>query len=206
MKKVTFLITYIAALVIGVLFLVFAGEADAPIVNGTIHGMMIAVGIILIIPGFVALIKSMKPRRDPNGVIKTIPWYITACSIASLAWGIMLLCIPSLSDYLSITLGITLIIAALGQVIFIVLASRPYGASLAWYIVPLCVLCTGIIDITLINDYANRGDSNTTACILSGILLLLWAANGLLSLNYRKRSAQQVEGDVRTINPKGNKA
>lgn len=202
MKKIAFLLTYIAALVIGVLFLIFSPQATATEASGCIRGLMTAVGIILIIPGFVSLIKSMVPQRDANGVIKTLPWYITACSIASLAWGIMILCIPSMDNYLSITLGITLIVAALGQVIFIVQASRPYGASLAWYVIPLCVLGVGIVDMCLVNDYQSASIGNGTAAIITGIALLFWAANGLLSLNYKRRSQREVIDTTKTDNPK----
>ncbi len=202
MKKIVFYLCYLAALVIGILFLVFSGASRAAEAPDSIKGLMIATGIILIIPGFVVLLKSLMPKRDAAGNVVTRPWYTTAISIACLAWGIMLLCIPSMYNTLSTTLGITLILAGFGQMVFIVNSSRPYGLSLAWYIVPICMICVGVIDMTLINDYSNVGDSNCTTAIISGIMLILFAANGFVSVGRRKAAMKSVDASTREINPR----
>lgn len=200
MKKATYFVSYVAALVIGVLLLVFSHQNLVSEIPSTLRGVVVAGGIMFTVAGAIMLMYSMRPKYDAEGVPANRPWYQTAMSIATIFWGILLITLSGTFTYtLAVTLGVSLVLAGLAQIIWIVDNSRPYGAAGWWYVIPACVIGAGIIDVTLVNDYANLGQSNATASIVSGILLLALGVNGFISLNRRDRIEKDVEKSVNEI-------
>lgn len=188
MKKATYFIVYTATLVIGVLLLIFSQEPMTRTDPVSLRTVVIASGIVYIAIGIISFLFSLRKKETPEGVIKTRPWYLTAMSIAAIFWGILIIVMSRpMTTTLAVTLGISLIIASFAQVIWIAGTTHTSGVSGWWYIIPFCVLVAGIIDITLVNDYANTGKSSSVACILSGILLLCYSLNGFISLKNLKR-------------------
>lgn len=188
MKKATYFIVYTATLVIGVLLLIFSQEPMTRTDPVSLRTVVIASGIVYIAIGIISFLFSLRKKETPEGVIKTRPWYLTAMSIAAIFWGILIIVMSRpMTTTLAVTLGISLIIASFAQVIWIAGTTHTSGVSGWWYIIPSCVLGAGIIDITLVNDYANAGKSSSVACILSGILLLCYSLNGFISLKNLKR-------------------
>lgn len=188
MKKATYFIVYTATLVIGVLLLIFSQEPMTRTDPVSLRTVVIASGIVYIAIGIISFLFSLRKKETPEGVIKTRPWYLTAMSIAAIFWGILIIVMSRpMTTTLAVTLGISLIIASFAQVIWIAGTTHTSGVSGWWYIIPFCVLGAGIIDITLVNDYANAGKSSSVACILSGILLLCYSLNGFISLKNLKR-------------------
>lgn len=188
MKKATYFIVYTATLVIGVLLLIFSQEPMTRTDPVSLHTVVIASGIVYIAIGIISFLFSLRKKETPEGIIKTRPWYLTAMSIAAIFWGILIVVMSRpMTTTLAITLGISLIIASFAQVIWIAGTTHTSGVSGWWYIIPFCALGAGIIDITLVNDYANTGKSSSVACILSGILLLCYSLNGFISLKNLKR-------------------
>lgn len=188
MKKATYFIVYTATLVIGVLLLIFSQEPMTRTDPVSLRTVVIASGIVYIAIGIISFLFSLRKKETPEGVIKTRPWYLTAMSIAAIFWGSLIIVMSRpMTTTLAVTLGISLIIASFAQVIWIAGTTHTSGVSGWWYIIPFCVLGAGIIDITLVNDYANTGKSSSVACILSGILLLCYSLNGFISLKNLKR-------------------
>lgn len=188
MKKATYFIVYTATLVIGVLLLIFSQEPMTRTDPVSLRTVVIASGIVYIAIGIISFLFSLRKKETPEGIIKTRPWYLTAMSIAAIFWGILIVVMSRpMTTTLAITLGISLIIASFAQVIWIAGTTHTSGVSGWWYIIPFCALGAGIIDITLVNDYANTGKSSSVACILSGILLLCYSLNGFISLKNLKR-------------------
>lgn len=188
MKKATYFIVYTATLVIGVLLLIFSQEPMTRTDPVSLRTVVIASGIVYIAIGIISFLFSLRKKETPEGVIKTRPWYLTAMSIAAIFWGILIIVMSRpMMTTLAVTLGISLVIASFAQVIWIAGTTHTSGVSGWWYIIPFCVLGAGIIDITLVNDYANAGKSSSVACILSGILLLCYSLNGFISLKNLKR-------------------
>lgn len=188
MKKATYFIVYTATLVIGVLLLIFSQEPMTRTDPVSLRTVVIASGIVYIAIGIISFLFSLRKKETPEGIIKTRPWYLTAMSIAAIFWGILIFVMSRpMTTTLAITLGISLIIASFAQVIWIAGTTHTSGVSGWWYIIPFCALGAGIIDITLVNDYANTGKSSSVACILSGILLLCYSLNGFISLKNLKR-------------------
>lgn len=199
MRKIIYAITYLAALAIGIGMLVFnhqAMETSQPMLRWVI----IAAGIVFIIPGLFLLIASLRPRRDANGVIISRPWFSTGMGIISLIWGILMLCMPTgFLGNLNITLGGSLIIASLAQIVWIVKGRRVNGAPIWLYIIPLLTLASGIWVILLKTDFQNPGQEHTLGSIIAGASFILWAINGFMSLPRRKKTASDIEKEARRL-------
>lgn len=200
MKKATYLMVYLASLVLGLLLLIFSREPLTVEYSESLRGVVLAGGVVFALAGGICLLVSMRPKKDADGIPVNRPWYQTAMAISSIFWGVLLLCMSATFSYmLAVTSGISLILAGLAGVMWIVDAAQPYGASGWWYIVPIAVFGAGIVDITLVNDYTNFAQSSSTAAIVSGILLLCFSVNGLFSLNRRKRVEKEVIDSVNEI-------
>lgn len=200
MKKTTYFIVSLAAVVLGLLLLICNQAPLGEAFPGGIRGIVIAAGVLFIFGGVVNFIYSMRPRYNAEGVMQTRPWYLTAMSIAAMFWGILLVCLSATFTYtLAVTAGVSLILAGLAQWIYIYSQREPNGAAGWWYVIPFCTIGAGIVDVTLINDYNNLAQSSSTAAILSGILLLCLGVNGFISLNSRKRIAKEVVDSVNEI-------
>jgi hypothetical protein len=201
MKKATYFIVYAATLAIGVLLLIFSQEPLTRPEPLTLRSIVIAAGIVYIAIGVINFLFSLRKKETPYGTVKTRPWYLTAMSIAAVFWGILMLAMSTpMTTTLAVTLGVSLIIAAFAQAMWIAGATHTSGVSGWWYVVPVCVLGAGIIDITLVNDYARLGQSSSTACVLSGILLLCYSVNGFISLrNLIHRREKAIEKALREV-------
>jgi uncharacterized membrane protein HdeD (DUF308 family) len=192
MKKATYSIVYAATLIIGVLLLVFSREPLTTPDPTSLRSIVVASGIVFIVIGIINFIFSLRKKATKYGVVKTRPWYVTAMAIAALFWGVLMIVMSrAFTTTLAVTLGVSLILAAIAQIIWIASTSRTSGVSGWWFVVPFAVLCAGIVDITLVNDFDNIDRSSATACVVSGILLLCYAVNGFVSLkNIRKAHAK----------------
>lgn len=190
MKKVLYACSYIAALVIGVLMLIFNYQAlnsDQPV----LRALVIASGVLFIVPAVILLLASLSPKRDDKGEIIKRPWFTTVIAVLALIWGILMICMPSgLLGNLNITLGISLILVGIAQVIWIIKSKE----STFWrFIIPILSVCVGIITLTLLNNYPDAGNSAQWAAIVSGLTLVLWGINGFASLRSKRILAVEHE-------------
>lgn len=199
MRKIIYALAYLIALVAGICLLVFnhqAVEESQPVLKY----VMMGVGIVFIIPGLFFLIASLRPHRDANGVIVSRPWFSTGTAIISLVWGVLLLCMPSgLLGNLNISLGVSLIIVSLAQIVWIVKGRRVNGAPAWLYIIPLATIAAGVWVMLLETDYQDPGKEHTIGSIISGAAFILWGINGFLSLPRRKKTAADIEKEARRL-------
>ena len=198
MKKAIYFIAYLAAAILGILLLIFNRDALSlpETVPATLRGIVLVSGIVLVFPGLLLLLSSFRQRKDENGAPVVRPWYSTLTALVCLIWGITCICAPGfLTEYLAVTIGITLIIAGFGQIVLIVNAARPYSAAPWWYAVPFCVACVGVISILLIYDTDSLDRSASTAAVVAGISLVVYCVNGIVSLGRRKRIAAETKSD-----------
>lgn len=182
MRKFIFCLTSLAVIAIGVILLVFNHDAYAmqePVLRGTV----IAGGIIFCVPGFVQLLGALKPKRDYNGNIVKHPWYKTAMALGSLLWGILMICMPSgFVGNFNITLGVSLVLAGLAQIIWFATRRKIFSNKLLTYAVPVVTVGAGIVVCTLRNDYATVAQSTSVGSIVAGIVMILWGLNTFFAL------------------------
>lgn len=193
MRKFVYALSYVAAVVFGILLLIFNHQAMVPD-DRILRSVILGAGILFIIPGLLLLIASLKPKKNENGEIVAKPWYPTAIAITSLIWGLMMICMPKgFIGNLNITLGVSLIIVSLAQLLWIIRDRKINGAPFWLYIIPCVMICVGIIVILIPHDFQNPGQDMATGCIISGIAYVLWAANGFMALPKRiKKSDTEI--------------
>jgi len=190
MRKTIYSLCYLAGAAVGIMLCIFnymTLKPDHPILTY----LMIATGIIFIIPGIAQLISSLHPKRDTSGNIVERRWYSTIIAVLALLWGISILCMPDgFVGNLSITIGVSVILAGIAQIVWIV---RSAGSTFLRFIIPLLTIAAGITAITIFNHYPDHGHSAQTACILCGITLVVWAGNGFMAL--RPKRAESPTGN-----------
>lgn len=206
MKKIIYALTYLAALVIGVCLLVFNQQVveDA---QPVLRPVMIAAGVIFVIPGIYFLLSSLRTQRDANGLPVSRPWFSTVVGAISLIWGILLLCMPDgLLGNINISFGVSLIVASIAEIIWIVRGRRVNGAPIWLYILPLITIAAGVYVLLMKADYQNPGNERIWGCIVTGAALILWSINGFMSLPRRKKTPADIEKEARKLAKQQEKA
>ncbi|MDE6339112.1 MAG: DUF308 domain-containing protein [Muribaculaceae bacterium] len=199
MRKVIYAIVYLAALIIGAVLLIFNHQ----VVENTqpmLHPVIIAAGIIFVIPGLCLLIASLIPHKDSNGVVISRPWISTVMGIIALIWGVLILIMPGgLLGYFNITLGVSVILAGIAQITWIIKGRKTNGAPIWLYLIPLLTIAAGVWIIILKQDYQNPGRELIQGCIIAGVTLIVWAINGFGSLPRRKKTLKDIEKETRRL-------
>ena len=185
MKKSASLITYVASLVIGIILLALHEQVNL------LRGVVIAMGILITIPSAVMLISCFIGHKDAYGNRAFPAWYSVIVAMAGLVLGIWMLCMPDTFEvWMVYTLGVILILVGAAQIVFIYSASKPYGANPWWYCVPVLVLAGGFIVC-----FIGPEGLNTWATITTGILLIVYAANGIASLGRECKEDKKIKDE-----------
>lgn len=184
------MITYIAALVIGILLLVLHEQVNL------LKGIVIAMGVLITVPSAIMFFSSFfKGKMNTDGTTSYPSWYTIIVACAGLVLGIWMLVMPGFFEaVVPYCLGSVLILVGAAQLVYLFLASRPYGANPLWYCVPVLVIAGGFILY-----FIGPQGLNTWATITTGVLLIVSAANGLASLGreYKVKKEREEEG-IRT--------
>lgn len=177
MKKPASLITYVASLVIGIILLCFHGS------EGLTNAIIRAMGILITVPSGLMFISFFFGKND-----RTQAWYSVIVSCAGLVLGIWMLCMPQFFINVTVyTLGVILILVGAAQIAFIALASRPYGANVWWYCIPILAVAGGLIICFI-------GPKQTIdwAYLATGIILIVDGVNGIASLGRECRNEREL--------------
>lgn len=188
MKKTSSLITYLAALVIGIILLALHEQV------ALLKGVVIAIGILITVPSAIMFFSAFfKGKKNNDGSLTYPSWYTILVACAGLVLGIWMLVMPSFFEFAMIyTLGVVLILVGAAQLVYIYLASRPFGAYPWWYCVPVLVIAGGFIVL-----FIGPKEFNSWATITAGILLIVNAVNGLASIGRELKVDRQrkLEGN-----------
>lgn len=199
MKKAIYFICYVIAILVGMCMLIFNHDANIAD-NKTLHYVFMGLGIIFILPGLFILLATLRPKRDENGAIiaRSIPSTVTG--IISMVWGVLLLVMPyGIFGSLNVSLGVSLIIVGVAQIIWIGKESSQNGSPFWLYIIPILTVAAGVGVLILKKDYQDPGAEMQTGCIISGITILLWGINGFLSLPRRIKTEKDIESDKKRL-------
>ncbi len=185
LRRTIYFLAYLAAAVLAIIILAMSPKASHTI--SPLRPVILATGIIFIIPGFFLLFSSIFTRADARGEVVKKPWYVTTMGLLAMVWGIACLIAPDqFTANLPITLGISLLIIGATQLVWITRVRKAVKSSAWVYIVPFIIIAIGIVDLLWLPHYGNTGDNNTAACLISGIGALIWAINGIISLFPKK--------------------
>ena len=188
MKKTSSLITYLAALVIGIILLALHEHVEL------VKGIVIAMGVLITVPSAIMFFAGFfkgKMNSDRNAYPG---WYTVVVACAGLVLGIWMLVMPGFFEaVVPYTLGSVLILLGAAELVYIFLASRPWGPNPLWYCVPVLSITAGFILF-----FIGPQNFNTWATITAGIVLIVTAVNGLGSLGReaktdKERKARGIE-------------
>ena len=184
MKKTSSLITYIAALVIGILLLALHEHVDL------VKGIVIAMGVLITVPSAIMFFSSFfRGKLTAEGAQAYPAWYTIIVSCAGLVLGIWMLVMPGFFEAMvPYTLGTVLILLGAAQLVFMYIASRPFGPNPLWYCIPVLSIAGGFILY-----FIGPQGLNTWATITAGIIMIAVAANGLGSLCRERRTDKERE-------------
>lgn len=181
MKARNLIWTYLFTLTAGVLLIVFSG-------NGSIfRSIVIALGVLFLVPSIVALVMSLLPAKDDSGA-RELKWYLVFTSALGVAFGIMLLAIPGFFvQWIVYTLAAILIFCGIAGIIFMRAGDLP-GADGWLYTLPVLTLACGLIII-----FIGPGTTERVIALISGIFLTVYSLNGFWAYFRRRSLGKRVE-------------
>ena len=200
MKNTQYTLTYVAALIVGALLLIFSGSANI------FEYIVMIIGILIVIPSAYGVYRGFagKKGNNENGK-KTGGSLLTAFeSVLGLILGIWMICNPSFFvHYLIYTLGIILILAGVLQIINMVNASRDMGGiNGSLYIMPSLTMIAGLVIVI-----SGPEKIATAANIITGIVLVLYAINGLITSGMHYKVVRDItKENAREVLQRANEA
>lgn len=164
------IITYIATLVAGVLFIVFRQDTNI------IDTLTFIAALIFIVPGVVNFIVGVRNLRRPQRSFFTT-FGLMLVSAGAVVLGALMLFIPGFfANYVAVTLGIVLVLCGIYQ---LVLVLRGAGESRErWFaVVPVLVVAAGVVVMILQADRITP-----TLWIATGCVLIAYSINGFVAM------------------------
>lgn len=178
MKHGNSILTYLSALIVGILLLLFCKEETLS------DGIVIAIGILFVIPSVMLLINSFIRKKDTDGNPLPRPWYMIAIGFAGLIFGLWMLIMPGFFINVAVyTLGLVLILCGCASLIYVINASRPFGAYPGWYVMPALTICAGLVVC-----FIGPRETLSFAAIFSGCFLICYSVAGFASIGREQKT------------------
>lgn len=186
MKSKNYVITYLSALAIGILLLIYHQQ------SALYETIVIAIGALIAVPSLILLLTLLlrkSPQSLESAAAKTVKVTSEVAALAGIGFGVWMMCSPQFFITAIIyTLGAILILVGIAQITYIYGAARPLMPAFGWFIVPLLTLIAGIIIIILgpekVSSYAG---------LITGIVLVVYAANGFASAGREARIRDEAK-------------
>ena len=179
MKSRNYVITYLSALAIGILLLIFHQQ------SAIYQTIVIVIGALIAVPSLVLLLTMLLRRKPEVSTTGTSAVRVASevASAAGIAFGIWMMCSPQFFVTAIIyTLGAILILVGVAQMTYVYEAARPLRPAIGWFIVPVLTLLAGVVIIILGPDKVA-----SAAGLVTGIVLVVYAANGFASAGREAR-------------------
>mgnify|MGYP003161807819 CR=1 FL=1 len=172
MKSMNYsLIRTICALVIGLVLVLWPDAA--------INYIVITIGILFLIPGFIVLIGYFGTKPEPG--------------VGSLLFGLWLVTMPGFfADVLMFLLGFILIMGGVQQIASLSMARRWMPVPGGFYVIPALILIAGVVALF------NPTGARNTAFMIIGISSLVYAVSELINWFKfaRRRPKTPVKGEI----------
>ena len=177
MKKLInyFMIRAISAIVLGVLLIL--GPKNA------IFYVVIAIGILFIVPGLISLISYFTSERTKRPEIPVL-----LAGIGSLLFGVILVSVPYFFiSVLMYLLGALLLLGGIEQIVNLIRARKKTTVPMLFYIAPLLVVMAGIL--VLLNPFKTL----ETLFILVGVTCLIYGVMEFVHwLKFKRKYSKEI--------------
>lgn len=165
-----FVLRSIFALVLGLLLVLWPDVA--------INYLVITVGVLFFVPGLIALINYfVRGNKQESATMFPI------AGVGSILFGLWLMIMPSFFvNILMYVLGFILVLGGIQQIASLVSARKWTSVPVAFYLIPVLILITGLI--ILVNPFS----AASAAFIVLGISSIVYAVSELFNgIRFRKR-------------------
>lgn len=185
MKSKSLIWTYLFSLAAGLLLIIFSGSGSI------FRSIVVALGFLFLVPSVVALIMSIWPPKNENGV-RELKWYIIFTASLGVAFGVILLAIPSFFvHWIVYTLAVILIFCGITGIIFMRAGDLP-EADWYLYALPVLTLVCGLVIL-----FVGPNATERVIALIAGIFLTIFSVNGFWGYFQRmhrgKKVAKQLE-------------
>lgn len=187
MKSRNYIITYLSALIIGILLLIF--HADSQLYSTVVR----VIGALIAIPSLVLLLTMIFGKKREGAYNGAVTVAAEVAAAAGLAFGIWLLVAPGVFiSAIIYVLGAILIAVGLAQISFVHTQAKPLQAAAGWFVVPVLTLIAGVVIIILGPDKIA-----SLAGLITGIVLVVYAANGFASAGREAKLRHDVDDTMK---------
>ena len=164
------LLTYICALITGILFIVFHNDSNI------ITGLTIIAALMFLVPGAINLLTSIFNSRKKNSDTG-LSIGLLLVSAGAIGLGILMLAMPPFfADYVAFTLGVLLVICAIYQFVWVLKGSAT--TSQKWFAaVSVLVAAAGVVLMIVKSD-----GFTASLWLATGIVLIAYALNGFIAV------------------------
>lgn len=161
-------LTIVVTAVVGILLIVWHGRLDV------LQWIIVAMGILLAIPGAYSLIVSISSRGKSEGVSSPLAGIITG--IGAVALGLWMVINPTFFvGLLTYLFAAILIVYGILQIIIVAYWSRPYVLSAWFYVIPVLLIVGGVVILC-----TTVREMNSIVVLITGIMLVASAINWAL--------------------------
>ena len=169
----------ICALIIGVLLVVWPGEA--------VRYLVITIGVLFLLPGLIGIFGyfAMVRRREEAGIKSAFP----IAAVGSALLGFWLMIMPDFFiTTLMYVLGVLLVLAGLSQLFNFISVRNITRVPFLMYVIPVLVLFAGIIVL------ANPFQAATVPFMILGVSAIVYSLTDLVRLiRFRKKVMKEEE-------------
>ena len=176
----------ICALIIGVLLVVWPGEA--------VRYLVITIGVLFLLPGLIGIFGyfAMARRREEAGIKSAFP----IAAVGSALLGFWLMIMPDFFiTILMYVLGALLVLGGLSQLFNFISVRNITKVPFIMYMIPVLVLLAGII--VLVNPF----QAAAVPFIILGISSIVYALTDLFRLIRYKKKVLDKEVEIEDITP-----
>lgn len=164
------IITYVATLVAGILFVIFRQGTN--LLNAT----NIIVALTFIVPGIINFVTALRSRRNYSASTITTLGLILVSAAAIVLGGMMIFMPEIFLPYIAGLIGVVLILCGIYQLNGVIRLS-PKSKERWFMLTPALIMVCGIIVIAL----GDKG-MNELCWIITGVILMAYSINGFIAM------------------------
>lgn len=176
----------ICALIIGVLLVVWPGEA--------VRYLVITIGVLFLLPGLIGVFGyfATVKRREEAGIKSVFP----VAAVGSALLGFWLMIMPDFFiTTLMYVLGVLLVLAGLSQLFNFISVRSITRVPFLMYVIPVLVLLAGVVVL------ANPFQAATLPFTILGVSAIVYSLTDLIRLIRFKKKVMKEEENIVDITP-----